>query len=171
MSYSEDQPGEPREWRDLDEIDRLNRLSGLMVLLDVLLPNRAESVGVARKAIRLAASTWSVRPDTADPVELLTSELFTNATKYGIAEGVDPERDPARLFAFRKGERLRVEVHDSTPDEPTLRETSADDESGRGCMLVATLSDDNGTYRTATGKAVWFEVVAWPDQPVPTRRQ
>jgi anti-sigma regulatory factor (Ser/Thr protein kinase) len=163
-----DDPGEGFEWGEPDEIGRLNRMSGLLMLLDVLLPNRAESVSVARKAIRLAAMIWDVRPDLTEPIELLTSELFTNATKYGIAEGADPEKEPARLFVFRKGDRLRVEVHDSTPEMPRLRPTSIRDETGRGCLLVAMLSIDNGSYRTASGKAVWFELVAWPDDHLPS---
>jgi hypothetical protein len=41
----------------------------------------------------------------------------------------------------------------------------ADAETGRGLLLVATLSAEWGFYRTATGKAVYF-TLACPAEPV-----
>ena len=39
----------------------------------------------------------------------------------------------------------------------------ADAETGRGLMLVATLSSDWGCYRTPAGKAVYFTLAFQPD--------
>ena len=52
--------------------------------------------------------------------------------------------------------QLRVAVHDTSRFVPTLMDAPADAEAGRGLMLVATLSDDWGYYRTRAGKAVYF---------------
>ena len=41
----------------------------------------------------------------------------------------------------------------------------ADAETGRGLMLVATLSADWGVYRTPAGKAVYFTLAFQPDLP------
>jgi hypothetical protein len=46
---------------------------------------------------------------------------------------------------------------------PMLVDASADDEAGRGLMLVSTLSDEWGFYRTPAGKAVYFTLVFQPD--------
>jgi hypothetical protein len=39
----------------------------------------------------------------------------------------------------------------------------ADAETGRGLMLVASLSAEWGYYRTAAGKAVYFTLACQPD--------
>jgi hypothetical protein len=44
-----------------------------------------------------------------------------------------------------------------------LVEAGADDEAGRGLMLVTTLSEEWGFYRTPAGKAVYFTLAFAPD--------
>ena len=55
------------------------------------------------------------------------------------------------------GGHLRVDVHDSSPARPAGGGgCPADAETGRGLMLVATLSASWGACGTPTGTAVYF---------------
>jgi hypothetical protein len=53
---------------------------------------------------------------------------------------------------------LRVDVHDGSGDLPVVSGyvAEADEETGRGLLLVTSLSAEWGFYRTAGGKAVYF---------------
>jgi hypothetical protein len=53
-------------------------------------------------------------------------------------------------------DQLRVDVHDTSRSLPVLADAPADAETGRGLVLVATLSAEWGFYRTPGGKAVYF---------------
>ena len=59
--------------------------------------------------------------------------------------------------------QLRVDVHDTSCSLPVLVDAPADAETGRGLMLVATLSAEWGVYRTPAGKAVYFTLAFDPD--------
>ena len=61
--------------------------------------------------------------------------------------------------------RLRVDVHDTSRSLPAVAEVPADAETGRGLLLVETLSDEWGFYRTPAGKAVYFTLAFEPDKP------
>ena len=58
--------------------------------------------------------------------------------------------------------QLRVDVHDTSRALPVLASASVDAETGRGLMLVDTLSDEWGSYRTPAGKAVYFTLAFRP---------
>ena len=60
--------------------------------------------------------------------------------------------------------RLRVDVHDTSRSLPAVAEVPADAETGRGLLLVETLSDEWGFYRTPAGKAVYFTLAFEPDE-------
>ncbi|TDC61363.1 GAF domain-containing protein [Actinomadura sp. GC306] len=96
-------------------------------------------------AARLA--DWGLEPLT-DTVELLVSELVTNALVHG-----------AGTIGLRliKGRTLLCEVYDDGADLPRLRHADATDESGRGLQLVSHLAARWGTHRAEPGKVVWFE--------------
>jgi anti-sigma regulatory factor (Ser/Thr protein kinase) len=102
----------------------------------------------ARRQVLAVLSAWNV-PVDADAAVLLTSELVTNAIRH--------EEGPAVLLviACSRG-HLRVDVHDSSPCPPTVVEGQADAETGRGLLLVSTLSAEWGFYPTPAGKAVYF---------------
>jgi anti-sigma regulatory factor (Ser/Thr protein kinase) len=88
-------------------------------------------------------------PVDASVAVLLASELVTNAIRHQAGE-------TAELVIDCNRGQLRVDVHDTSGSMPVLVDAPADAESGRGLMLVATLSTDWGFYRTAAGKAVYF---------------
>jgi anti-sigma regulatory factor (Ser/Thr protein kinase) len=102
----------------------------------------------ARGQVRAAISAWDV-PVDPDVAALLTSELVTNAIRHEPGETV-------MLAVTCSGDEVRVDVHDTSRRLPVLVDAPVDAETGRGLMLVATLSADWGIYRTPAGKAVYF---------------
>ena len=65
---------------------------------------------------------------------------------------------------------LRVDVHDGSGDLPVLDtglidESLAEAETGRGLLLVTSLSAEWGFYRTPAGKAVYFTLQLQRDVP------
>lgn len=89
----------------------------------------------------------------SDVVELLTSELATNAVLHGQGDRVTVRvRWDAPLF--------RVEVCDESASVPRLTSYSADAATGRGMILVQELSNEWGTFDRGDGKTVWFEVLS-----------
>ena len=53
---------------------------------------------------------------------------------------------------------VRIEVHDLSEDEPTMRPLNPTAINGRGLRIVAALADRWGTARSGDGKLVWFEL-------------
>ena len=106
----------------------------------------------ARKEIRVAIAVWDV-PVDSEIASLLVSELVTNAVTHDGAAGTV-------VMAIRCARgRLRVDVHDASGALPELQPgTPVDAETGRGLMLVDTLADEWGFYRTPGGKAVYFSL-------------
>jgi anti-sigma regulatory factor (Ser/Thr protein kinase) len=102
----------------------------------------------ARSQVLAAIRAWHVPVDPGVAV-LLTSELVTNAIGHEAGQTV-------ALAITCSHDQLRVDVHDTSRSLPVLVEAPADAETGRGLMLVATLSDTWGIYRTPAGKAVYF---------------
>ncbi|WP_234543307.1 ATP-binding protein [Streptomyces shenzhenensis] len=131
------------------------------------LPHDPRAARVARMTVRAALSGHG-RHEVLDTVELLTSELVTNAYRH--------TRGPAslRLTALADG-RLRVGVWDSHPRIPApfgkppwdrVPSVPAEVERGRGLRLVQEYADswgglpvgDGGPLDRGAGKLLWFEV-------------
>nr|WP_042175625.1 SpoIIE family protein phosphatase [Streptomyces sp. NBRC 110035] len=104
--------------------------------------------GRARRLARRALSRWGME-DLSDSVELLVSEVVTNAVRYASR--------PVTLRLLRT-DVLRCEVGDDVPQLPRLRQARATDEGGRGLYLVNRLARRWGATRLSTGKVVWFEL-------------
>ena len=113
------------------------------------------AAGEARSQVRAAIRDWGV-PVDPDAAVLLTSELVTNAIRHEAGQTIT-------LAISCVAGQLRVDVHDSSYSWPVVLEAKADAEAGRGLMLVATLSDEWGFYRTPAGKAVYFTLAFQPD--------
>ena len=109
----------------------------------------------ARAEVRAAIFAWDLPVDASVAV-LLTSELVTNAIRHEA-------RTTIILDIGCACGQLRVDVHDTSRSMPALVNAPADAETGRGLMLVASLSDDWGSYRTRAGKAVYFELAFQAD--------
>ncbi len=104
--------------------------------------------GQARRLARRALARWGME-DMTDSVELLVSEVVTNAVRYASR--------PVTLRLLRT-DVLRCEVGDDVPQLPRLRQARATDEGGRGLYLVNKLARRWGATRLSTGKVVWFEL-------------
>lgn len=123
------------------------------------------AVACARLHARNVMHEWNL-PSIADSVELVVSELVTNAVrastgpdgrpKYNAKTGLP--RVGLRLSSDRA--RVRIEVWDQDFHRPTAKAAGPDDESGRGLMLVEALCDRWGcdTPPGRDGKAVWAEL-------------
>lgn len=109
---------------------------------------RAGSVGAARRFV--AGCLHDVSTDLVQRVELMTSELATNAIKHA---------GTGFTVAVQKSARtIRVEVSDSGDGSPRRRRVRPHHVSGRGLNIVATLSDRWGVREHAAGSVVWFDV-------------
>lgn len=117
------------------------------------LPAVPESVHSARVQVRAALADLRLGEQLGYAAELLTSELVTNAIRYGSGA-----RDFVGLTVRRRGPRIRIEVRDSVRRLPRPRRAEVSDEHGRGLGILETLSTAWGARPTLTGKVVWFEL-------------
>lgn len=108
----------------------------------------------ARKQVRAAIWAWNMHVDLNVAI-LLTSELVTNAIRFEAG-------DTVMLVITCSQGQLRVDVHDCADSLPVVVDAADDAEAGRGLMLVATLSDEWGFYRTHDGKVVYFTLAELP---------
>jgi anti-sigma regulatory factor (Ser/Thr protein kinase) len=90
------------------------------------------------------------RTDLTPDAVLLTSELVANAVEH--AGG------PIMLTAAYLDATLRVEVHDTRSEPPSLRPLTAAEETGRGLHLVRLVADQWATTPQPDGKTIWFEL-------------
>jgi serine phosphatase RsbU (regulator of sigma subunit)/anti-sigma regulatory factor (Ser/Thr protein kinase) len=115
---------------------------------------KPESVREARRMVREHLARWELE-ELEDAVELLVSEVVTNAVRYA--------KRPVTVRLLRT-HVLRCEVGDDVTQLPRLRQAGPADEGGRGLHLVQRLAREWGATRLSTGKLVWFEV-ALPARP------
>jgi anti-sigma regulatory factor (Ser/Thr protein kinase) len=100
-----------------------------------------------------------------ETIELLVSELVTNAVKATAGQG---QPVPIRLRLSSDKARFLIEVWDADPRPPMPKDLGADgrpalgDEGGRGLFLVGALSERWSWYasREWGGKVVWCELGA-----------
>ncbi|AXE25463.1 protein phosphatase [Streptomyces globosus] len=104
-------------------------------------------VGEIRAAATRTLAAWGLE-EPAFAVELLLSELVTNAVRYG------GEPIQVRMIHDRT---LICEVSDGSSTAPHLRRAAGTDEGGRGLFLVAQVSQAWGTRYTPRGKVIWAE--------------
>jgi anti-sigma regulatory factor (Ser/Thr protein kinase) len=116
------------------------------------LPAEPTSPRQARRFIRDFCSAADLGEEICEVAALLTSELVTNAVRYGGSSAI--------LEAHLPGGALRVTVGDANPDLPVVGVApDLTAESGRGVLLVSTLASRWGVERRQDGgKAVWFEL-------------
>lgn len=118
-------------------------------------------VGYAREQARKALPCWGL-DEHACLIELLLSELVTNAVRHG-----DGEIDVC--LALARGQ-LRIEVHDGGHGRPVLRPPTPDDIGGRGLALIDGLIKAHGGVwgvvedASGPGKAV-FAAIWIPPSP------
>ena len=108
-------------------------------------------MGAARRFVRDILSTRRVQDGVVDTVELLTSEVITNAV-------VHAHSSPVLLIGVHD-RVVRVEVCDDDANPPSRRMPGRDAASGRGMAIVEELAAEWGVDLIPDdGKRVWFEV-------------
>ena len=112
-----------------------------------MLQHGPRAPGIARS--HLAGACHDLPRETVEVALLLTSEIVTNAVRYGDGD--------VRMAVACNGD-LRVEVQDHASGMPVVREASALAEGGRGLMIVAAFADAWGTEAHGTSKSVWFSL-------------
>jgi len=117
----------------------------------IKLPSERASIPRARHFARRVVGS-DVEPDVLELVELLTSELVTNAVLHS---GTACE---LRVIC-KDGDVVRVEVADGSPTRPEIRR-SVDPLAldGRGLQFVERLATRWGVDDDPLGKIVWFEL-------------
>ncbi|WP_334662810.1 SpoIIE family protein phosphatase [Streptomyces cyaneofuscatus] len=115
-------------------------------------PADPASVADARAAASAKLAEWGL--ELLDfTVELIVSELVTNAVRYaGGPVGLRLIHDTV----------LYCEVSDPSNTQPRLRRAALGDEGGRGLFLVAQLSSRWGSRYGQSGKTIWAELETTP---------
>ncbi|WP_340562612.1 ATP-binding protein [Streptomyces sp. GSL17-111] len=122
----------------------------------------------ARLARLLAADqfrTWGVPPEVAERAEVVVAELAANALFHGRVQGRDFR---VALTHDPVAGSVLAEVTDARGTHVPLRAPTpgAEDETGRGLMLVTTLADAWGTEPCPPGgKTVWAVLTPRPPRP------
>jgi anti-sigma regulatory factor (Ser/Thr protein kinase) len=104
------------------------------------------SVPVVRAWTRGTLQRFGVGADVAERVELLVSEVATNAVRHTVG--------PRFTVRLDVDSGVRAAVHDDAPEEPQLRQARAWDTGGRGMHLVEAMADAWGTRAERGGKWV-----------------
>jgi anti-sigma regulatory factor (Ser/Thr protein kinase) len=112
-------------------------------------PGTTVAVAQARQWVNEIAVSTGHAP-LAPTVELLVSELATNAVRYANGNPFSVEFDADGL--------LLIAVCDSSGAAPKPRRAASSEESGRGLAIVAALSDRWGAEVHHQGKCVWFQL-------------
>ncbi len=115
----------------------------------------AASVPTSRSWARTAARAVGSSSDAVELAELLTSELVTNAVRYGPVGGLIVVR------ARRDGPWFDITVTDENRNAPVVRDATTGEIGGRGLHLVQELAVRWGfTLHLWDGKSVWFQIDA-----------
>ncbi|GGR52856.1 ATP-binding protein [Streptomyces netropsis] len=113
------------------------------------------SVAEARRRVLARLREWGIDEVACDDAQLVVSELFTNAVRH-----TDSDKVSCQLRI--SGARLRIEIADQghTPTEPRARCSGADEESGRGLLLVGAVSEAWGVRPddSGRGRVVWADL-------------
>ncbi|MFD7245045.1 SpoIIE family protein phosphatase [Streptomyces massasporeus] len=122
-------------------------------------PPDPAAVSGMRDAVSQRLEAWGLS-EFGFAMELILSELITNAIRYGAG--------PIHVRLIRD-RALICEVADGSSTSPHLRYAATTDEGGRGLFLVSQMAERWGTRYTPQGKVIWAEQ-ALPEvmqQPAP----
>ncbi|WP_267243485.1 SpoIIE family protein phosphatase/ATP-binding protein [Streptomyces sp. PR69] len=111
-------------------------------------PSDPSAVSGMRATVGERLEEWGLA-ELAFSMELILSELLTNAIRYGVA--------PIRVRLLHD-QGLTCEVADGSSTSPHLRYAATMDEGGRGLFLVAQIAERWGTRYTSAGKIIWAEL-------------
>ena len=118
------------------------------------------AVAPARHRALAQARAWgySFNDVQAQMLELLVSEMVTNAILYGQPDSVEDPHVPIGMQARPEG--VLIIVRDRSDDAPSYTEDPFAEEHGWGVTIMQRLALDYGWFPVAGGKAVWALVQA-----------
>jgi anti-sigma regulatory factor (Ser/Thr protein kinase) len=124
-----------------------------MTMSEFHLPPRTTAPKRARATV--SSAIGSLRPEVAEEIELLTSEVVTNAIRHARA-------DPLAEVILRvdaSDDHVRVEVLNPGPSfDPPVPSIPGVSGTGLGLFLVDALADAWGVDREGPRTKVWFEI-------------
>jgi anti-sigma regulatory factor (Ser/Thr protein kinase) len=125
------------------------------------LPAVEATPGSVRAKARQALISWDLA-DAADVINLVASELVTNAVQASAPMRLAGQAPMLRVYLLTDRYVVRVEVWDEAPGLPELRDAADDAENGRGLVLVNDLTGGLwGWSKVAAllpAKCVWAEI-------------
>lgn len=116
-------------------------------------PGGSKTPAAARRFAGTALDTLlgsRLTPSVCDDVELVVSELVTNAVRAGSAS--------VEVSLALENSRVAVRVTDEAAGWPEERNAGIHDTGGRGLTLVSAMSAAWGVRLTEAGKVVWAEI-------------
>ena len=127
------------------------------------------AIAAARSFTFLTMQKWGVR-DRADDVAAVVTELLTNAIRHAVPQAEHAASTlspwPIKVGLLHPGSHIVCAIADPSSEIPELREPDWQDESGRGLLVVSSLSDHWGWCAAPNerGKVVWgaFATAARP---------
>lgn len=114
-------------------------------------------VAQVRHAVVVALRLWGV-PEAADDMGLIVTELVANAIRHGDPDGVSV------MLTVWDGVAV-LQVEDDNGGRPAVRQTTEEDEAGRGLVLVRALADRWGCRPGTCGRRT-----VWASLTLPGRR-
>lgn len=120
----------------------------------------AASIAPARAFALRTMRRWG-EADRADDVAAVISELLANALRHALPQAGDHVQQwPIRLGLLHAGSHVVCAVADPAAGIPVLREPDQLEESGRGLLVVASLSEQWGycpapEHQNGDGRADW----------------
>ncbi|MEU8252031.1 ATP-binding protein [Nonomuraea sp. NPDC048916] len=120
-----------------------------------VLPPTPSSVHSARAFAAAALTGWKLE-ELTDNMELVVSELATNALRHGLRESDPPGTRPVHMSLVRRGTLVTSAFTDPAPSVPVLRYPGPLDAGGLGLHIVESVSRRWGWSALAPqGKIVW----------------
>src|SRR6185436_5547532 len=119
------------------------------VAAQLSLAYEADAVSQARR-FTLSVLGDLARQELAAEAELIVSELVTNALLHG--------KPPVVVRVTARGPGVRIEVADGSRSVPVPGRPGSDAMTGRGMVLVESVSARWGVDLLPDGKAVWCDL-------------
>ncbi len=113
-------------------------------------PPGPAGVGEVRRVVAAAIDEWGIAADVRSDVQLIVSELVTNAIRYGAP--------PMECRVRCEDRRIVIDVSDGGDKRPRVRPFDPGAPNGRGLHLVAGLAASWGVRPTGAGKSIWCTV-------------
>ncbi|MCX5113245.1 ATP-binding protein [Streptomyces sp. NBC_00378] len=126
---------------------------------NLTLPSEPVSVPAARRYVARVLTEWGLATGTdfADSIQLIVSELATNAVQHTFGQSPTFTVD----LRLEREEQLHLGVTDSHPRWPRRLPAAVQQDNGRGMVIIRCLAKECGGRLTVTptaegGKTVWI---------------